>query len=344
MRYLHESVIELAERLVASMPEGSGLDSVMFVNSGSEANDLAWRLAREATGNSGGLVSEFAYHGISSVIADLSPEEWRLGSPDHVETFPAPGLGDGDGDGAEGLCAAVERLAARGIAPAAVYVDGAFTSDGIRPPSSAYLGEIVAAVHEAGGLYVADEVQVGHGRTGGHLWSFADSGIVPDIVTLGKPMGNGYPVAAMIARGELVDRLAGATGFFSTFGGNPPAAAAGLAVLDVIRDEGIVARAKSTGAELRGAIGELVDAHPAIGEVRGWGLLVGVELRRPGTGEPAGELAEAVINGMRDRGVLVGVTGREGNVLKIRPPLAFGTRHLDPLLGTLDEALGAATG
>jgi 4-aminobutyrate aminotransferase-like enzyme len=344
MRYLHEAVIELAERLVESMPPDSGLDTVMMVNSGSEANDLAWRLATEVTGRTGGIVSEHAYHGVSWAIANLSPEAWPRGRrPSFVETFPPPDSYRADVVTSEGFERAVERLRSRDVSPAAVFVDGAFTSDGIFPPTPQHLSEIVDLTRQAGALYVADEVQVGHGRTGEHLWSFAASGIVPDIVTLGKPMGNGYPVAAMITRHELVDRFARETEFFSTFGGNPPAAVAALAVLDVIRDEGLVNHAQSIGAELRLGILQLADGHVSIGDVRGWGLLVGIDfVKSLGTREPDPASAENVANSLRERGVLVGITGRHDNVLKVRPPLIFGSEHVQLLLHELRDVLDAS--
>jgi 4-aminobutyrate aminotransferase-like enzyme len=190
---------------------------------------------------------------------------------------------------------------------------------------------IARATRDAGGLVVADEVQAGHGRTGTHLWSFAQYGIAPDVVTLGKPMGNGYPVAAVIARQELFDRLKEETEVFSTFGGNPVAARAALAVLDVIEDERLVEHAARVGEELIGALRDL-----GIGEVRGCGLLVGVELESPG-------LAEEVVNRMRETGVLINRTGPRGDVLKLRPPLVFATEHVDSLVGTLGATLPGIT-
>ena len=339
MRYLHEAVIELGERLVASMPEGSGLDTVMMVNSGSEANDLAWRLARSYTGNAGGLASEYAYHGITTAIADLSPEASSAPKPGHVECFPPPRRGDPESITA--FAAAVERLSGRGMAPAAVLVDGAFTSDGIHPAERAYLGGIVRLTHEAGGVYVADEVQAGHGRGGENLWSFAAAGITPDIVTMGKPMGNGYPVAALVTRSEIVDRFAGEGEFFSTFGGNPPGAVAALTVLDVIADQQLIERAGRVGSELRAGIERLAESTPVIGDVRGRGLIVGVDLvlneGSPPRPDPA--LADRVKNGLRERGVLVGTTGPDDNVLKIRPPLVFGSQHVEILHSALAEVL-----
>jgi 4-aminobutyrate aminotransferase-like enzyme/Ser/Thr protein kinase RdoA (MazF antagonist) len=318
-RYLYEPLVELAERLVATMPPETGLDAVMLVNSGSEANDLAWRLATTATGHSGAIVTEFAYHGVTTAVADFSPEEWPQGfRPEHVETISPFGGGMAD---------AVERLDARGHGLAATYLDCGFTSDGIWTPAQDEVQAIARVTREAGGLLIADEVQAGHGRSGEHLWSFAQYGIAPDVVTLGKPMGNGYPVAAVIARQELFDRLKAETEVFSTFGGNPVAARAALAVLDVIEDERLIENAKRVGEELREALRAL-----GIGEVRGRGLLVGVELER-------GDLAEDVVNRMRDAGVLINRTGPRENVLKIRPPLVFVSEHVGALVAALTAAM-----
>jgi 4-aminobutyrate aminotransferase-like enzyme/Ser/Thr protein kinase RdoA (MazF antagonist) len=333
-RYLHSAVVELAERITASMPPGSGLDTVMFVNSGSEANDLAWRLAVIATGGDAGLVTDWAYHGVTAAIADFSPSEWAPDEhPDRVETFPAPDTfrspyADADAAGAV-IDVAVDRLRARDRRPAAIFVDGFFTADGIFTPEPDVVAALVAAARDAGALYVADEVQSGHGRGGDGLWRFPAWGVHPDVVTLGKPMGNGHPIAAVVTRSELVDRMAERTTFFSTFGGNPVACAAALAVLDVIDEEGLVAHAAAVGEELRAALRELAGRHPVIADVRGRGLMTGVELVDPATGEPATDLARDVRDELRERGVLIGTTRRAKNVLKIRPPLAI----------TADEAL-----
>ena len=337
LRYLHPKAIELAERLVASMPEGSGLDTVLFVNAGSEATDLAWRLAAISTENDGGLVTAHAYHGVTTATTALSPEEWRGDwRPDHVEPFTPP-LEEADATGAP-IREAIERLASRGHRPAALFLDTAYTSDGILAPGASYHAEIAEAAREAGALVVADEVQAGYGRTGEHLWSFVACGLLPDLVTLGKPMGNGHPVAAVIARRDDVDRLAGQAEFFSTFGGNPVAAAAGLAVLDVIRDEDLIARAASVGAHARAGLEALRGKHAAIAAVRGRGLLLGVELLRD-DGEPARELASRVLDGARDRGVIIGSTGRHSNVLKVRPPLVVGPAEADMIVAAIDDSL-----
>ena len=322
------------------------------MNSGSEANDLAWRLATTVTGGRGGIVTDWAYHGVSAAIADLSPEEWPHGErPPHVGTIPPPDtyrLPAADGPAwaeraAARLDDAVADLAARGLRPAAVFIDGGFTSDGIFAPPPAYLRELVRRTHEAGALFVADEVQAGYGRMGDGLWSFEAAGIVPDVVTLGKPMGNGHPVAAVITRAEIVDRFAAETEFFSTFGGNPVACAAAMAVLDVVEDEGLIANAAAVGEALRAGVRDLAARHPAIGDVRGRGLMIGVELVADQAARtPDGALATRVQNGMRERGVLVGTTSRAGNVLKIRPPLVVTREDAALLLRVLEEALVAA--
>ena len=323
-RYLYEPLIELAERLLASMPPEAGLDTVMLVNSGSEANDMAWRIATAATGRRGAIVTEHAYHGVTEAIADLSPEEWPPGyRPAHVARIAPPGAG---ADPAHELDRAIAEL--EGVA--ATFLDGGLTSDGIWTPSADEVATVVQRTHDAGGLFVADEVQAGHGRMGEHLWSFVHYGISPDIVTLGKPMGNGYPVAAVITRRDLVERFPFAGQVFSTFGGNPVAARAALAVLDVIEDEGIVAHAKRVGEGLIGALRDLPSAD--IVEVRGRGLLVGVELSRA-------SVAARVVDSLREAGVLIGRTGKRDNVLKIRPPLVFDDEHTAILIDGLRRAL-----
>jgi 4-aminobutyrate aminotransferase-like enzyme len=318
-RYLYEPLVE---RLLATMPPEAGLDTVMLVNSGSEANDIAWRIATGVTGRGGAAISQHAYHGVSAAIADLSPEEWPAGiAPAHVARFDPPG-------GGTALAAGIEAAAASladGLA--ATFVDAGFTSDGILPPAPGELAAAAEATRAAGGIFVADEVQVGYGRSGRDLWTFAAHGAVPDVVTLGKPMGNGYPVAALITRRELVDRFAYARTVFSTFGGNPVAAAAALAVLDVIRDERVVERVAATGAALRAALEEL-----GAGEVRGEGLLVGLRLETPAR-------AKEVVERLRADGVLIGRTGPVDDVLKIRPPLAFREEHVPVLARALRRAL-----
>jgi 4-aminobutyrate aminotransferase-like enzyme len=215
-----------------------------------------------------------------------------------------------------------------------------FTSDGIFTPPPIYLQDVLRIVHEAGCLLVADEVQGGFGRTGAHLWCFQAAGITPDVVTLGKPMGNGYPVAAVVTCSEVAQRFATTTDLFSTFGGNPVACRAALAVLDTIAAEGLQKRAAATGAHLRSRLERLMEAHPCIAEVRGSGLMIGVELVQHGEQrDPAPELARAVMNRMRERGVLVGATGAADSVLKIRPPLVLSLEEADLVADALEASL-----
>jgi 4-aminobutyrate aminotransferase-like enzyme/Ser/Thr protein kinase RdoA (MazF antagonist) len=346
-RYLHEHVVELAERLVATLPPE--LDTVMFVNSGSEANDIAWRLATIATGADAGLVTDWAYHGVTAAIADLTPSEWPSGArPDGVETFAAPGTYRGPyADAAdpvavagEQVAGAVARLAERDRRPAALFIDSCFTADGIYVPEPSVVAAIIGAARDAGALYVADEVQSGHGRTGDSLWGHARWGVTPDIVTLGKPMGNGHPVAAVITRADIADRFGAATTFFSTFGGNPVACAAALAVLDVIEDEELIANAVTVGDWLRAEIRGLAARHPSIGDVRGRGLMTGVELvDDEATRGPASELAGRVKDEMAEHGVLIGTSGRAGNTLKIRPPLCITRDEAGLIVTTLERVL-----
>lgn len=339
MRYLHPSAIELSERLTATCPPG--LDTVLLVNSGSEANDWAWRLAVAATGNHGGLCTAYAYHGITEAIAALSPEAWVDGvKPAHVETFAVRDTYRGQNLDGSSLEAAIERMTAHGRAPAATIFDGLVMSDGVADLDPGYVRELVRLTRAAGGLWIADEVQAGHGRTGDAMWAFERFGIVPDFVTLGKPMGNGHPVAAVITRREIVEAIADQTTLFSTFGGNPVSAVAALAVLDVMEDERVLARVRHTGRLLGAELAAVAARHPEIGDVRGIGLAWGVELvSDPETREPDRERARQVREGMKREGVLVGTTGPHGNVLKVRPPLALRPEHVGILAGALDAAL-----
>jgi len=338
MRYLHDTALEVAERLTAST--GGALDVVMFVNSGSEANDVAWRIARAATGGSGGIATDWAYHGITEAIMALTPERWGSGpTPDHVRTWrPPDALRGFDGSVAE-FDRAIRELTEAGHAPAAAILDGVLTSDGIIDLDPSLAAELVRRTHDAGALWIADEVQGGYGRTGAAMWSYQRLGIQPDIVTLGKPMGNGHPVAAVITRRELAERFSPDGEFFSTFGGNPVAMAAALAVLEVIDDERIIENAARVGEYLAGQLREVASRWPGIGEVRAAGLAIGVEIVRPGTTEPDAATAQEIVEGMRGAGVLIGTTGRHSNTLKIRPPLVFQRQNAYQLVETLDRVL-----
>jgi 4-aminobutyrate aminotransferase-like enzyme/Ser/Thr protein kinase RdoA (MazF antagonist) len=330
LRYLHPRAIELAERLLATVPPE--LDTVLLVNSGSEATDLAWRLAMAATGRTGALVTDFAYHGVTTAATALSPEEWRGGwKPDNVERFAAP---EGQGADVKPFDDAVGRLRAAGHEPGLVIVDTTYTSDGILGPGPDYHEALGAAAREAGALVVADEVQAGFGRTGEHLWSFVGAGLVPDMVALGKPMGNGYPLAALIARTSYVEALGREAEFFSTFAGSPVAAVAGLAVLDVIEDEDLVTHTAAMGELLVTRLREGTAGCRAVKDVRGRGLLVGVDL----AGTPAPEVA-GVLDRARAQGVLIGTTGPHYDVLKIRPPLVITADQIERVASVVSDAV-----
>ena len=348
-RYLYESAIEYAERLAATMP--GDLSVCMFVCSGSEANDLAWRLAKAHTGNAGAIVIEDAYHGTTDAVYELSPAEQGEGRPlaKHIAAVPAPdgyrGKFRKDDPQYSNLYAAciddaIASLSARGFSPSAFYIDLILSSSGILVPPPGYLAAAFEKVRAAGGLCVADEVQSGFGRTGDHFWGFSAHDVVPDIVTLGKPIGNGYSMAAVVTTPAIMASLMEESDFFSTTGGNSVACTVGLAVLDVLEQEGLQEHAARVGAELRSQIEQLARQHPLIGDVRGAGLFIGVEMVRDrSTLEQATEETAAIVNRMRDLGVLVGVDGPHSNVLKIRPPLVFDERHALQLTDALDRAL-----
>ncbi|MFC6160065.1 aminotransferase class III-fold pyridoxal phosphate-dependent enzyme [Kribbella jiaozuonensis] len=325
-RYLHPHAVELAERLVTTMPDG--LDTCVFVNSGSEANDLAWRMARIATGRSGVLVADLAYHGVSEATAAWSTNTYPSSArPTHVGIFEAPRLSaDGEqptgADARERVRAGYDELRLAGHEVALLAVDSVFSSAGILTPGDDFMRGLQDEVREAGGLFLADEVQAGFGRGGRNLWRFLDFGLTPDFVTLGKPMGNGHPVAALITRREIAERFAAVDEFFSTFAGNPVSCVAALTVLDVIEERGLVARSGEIGDLLRAGLAEL--GTPA----RGQGLIVGVEL------PDAPDFAER----LREYGVLVGTTGPGGGVLKIRPPLIWSATEVEYFIAAFQKA------
>ena len=345
-RYLHETVVDYAERLTARFP--AGLDAAMFCCTGSEANELALRIARTVTGAVGVIVTEHAYHGNSQATWEISPEEAPdMPRPPYVATVPAPDTYRGRYSGsdagsryAEHVGEAIEALADRGIETAAFIVDTVVSSGGVVTPPPGFLARAADLVRAAGGMFIADEVQPGFGRTGRHFWGFEADGCSPDIVTLGKPMGNGHPVAAVVTRPDCAAALRGQGGYFNTFGGNPVSCAAAMAVLDVIDDEGLQQNALEVGGYLAEGLQGLAGQHECIGDVRGNGLFIAVELVVDrSTREPARALAEAVVNRLRHAGVLTGSIGPNGNILKLRPPLVLCRDDVDFLLGRLDEVL-----
>lgn len=347
-RYLTDGVLDFAERLLATFP--AELAHVMFTCTGSEANDLAYRAARVFTGGTGFIVTKLAYHGVTAAISEMSPS---LGAgitiPPHVRCVPAPDLyragvpqAQLGAEFAKGVQAAIDDMRANGIQPAALLVDTIFSSDGVFADPAGFLAPAVEAIRAAGGIFIADEVQPGFGRLGEGMWGFARHGLVPDLVTMGKPMGNGHPVAAMVAKAEILKVFGERTRYFNTYGGNPVSCAAGMAVLEVIESEGLIANARRVGAAMRDGLRALAQKHEVIGDVRGAGLFTGVELvENHATKAPATAATARLVNGLREKRVLISAAGPHANVLKIRPPLVFSMANLDHFLTAMDEVLSA---
>ena len=343
-RYLNDVVDTYAERLLATFP--LAINHLVLTCTGSEANDLALRIAKAVTGKAGFIVTETAYHGNTAAVTDVSPSS-RPGKPlpPHVRAVPAPEAfrgpgGDVGGRFADGVSEAIADLEQSGIGFAGLLVDTIFSSDGVYADPPGFLAPAVKRVHDRRGLFIADEVQPGFGRTGAALWGFARHDVVPDIVTMGKPMGNGFPMGGIATRATLLDRLVAEVKYFNTFGGNPVAAAAGLAVLDVIADEGLIENAGIIGGHIMDGLREIGNRHIQIGDVRGAGLFIGLELVRDRDAkEPAPEIASLLINRLRQRGILVGAAGPYGNTLKIRPPLCFTKDNADTFITACDEVL-----
>ena len=343
-RYLHENVIELAERLTGKCPKE--LDNVMFSCTGSEANELALRIARTVTGGTGIIVTDFAYHGNTQAIYEISTEDIPAGEvPDYVVTVPSPDTYRDEltaDDYASHVHSAIALLSERGIKTAAFIIDTIICSDGVISPPADYLKNAAEITRAAGGLFIADEVQPGFGRTGKNFWGYEVDDFVPDIITVGKPMGNGHPIAATIVRSDLIDQFSTHSQYFNTFGGNPVSCAAGLAVLDVIEQEDLQENASAVGQYLTDGLTALAESHESIGDVRGSGFFKGVELVTDrSTKEPAADLTAAVVNGLRANGVLTGSIGTHDNILKLRPPMIFSQENADFFLGVLDDVLGA---
>lgn len=341
-RYLHEGVLNYAEKLLATMP--AQLGNVMFTCTGSEANDLALRIARDYTGGTGVIVTRYAYHGMTSAISELSPsvgDYVPLGRDIRVVDAPVHLPQDPQRVGqlfAAQVRAALADMQRHGIRPAALLVDTLFTSDGVFADPAGFLGEAVEAVRAAGGLFIADEVQPGFGRTGTHMWGFQRHGLVPDLVTMGKPMGNGHPLAGLTVRPEILERFGRNASYFNTFGGNPVSAAVGLAVLQVIEEEGLQENARQVGAQLKEGLEGLAREHECLGQVRGAGLFIGVDVVAP-SGAADGATARRIVNLLREEGMLIGVSGADNNALKIRPQLCFSAQNVEQFLGALQRVL-----
>ena len=347
-RYLHEHILDYSEAILATMPPE--IDRAMYMCTGSEANDLAIRIAQAWSGGSGIIVSREAYHGTSALTSGVSP---ALGSgqplsattrlvslPDFYRTDTAdPGAWF-----AGEIQKQIDDMSAHGIKFAGFLADSIFSSDGVLPGPPGFLKQAIDVVHKNGGIFIADEVQPGFARTGEAFWGFARHGVIPDVVTTGKPMGNGIPVSGLMAKQQVLAAFSDALPYFNTFGGNPVAMAAAQAVLKVIEEEELQQHSLKVGQQLLSALQTLQAKHECVGDVRGAGLFIGFELvRDKDSRQPDKQLALALIDALREAFVLTSVAGPFGNVLKIRPPLAFQSTDIDWLVGSLDACLTRLT-
>jgi 4-aminobutyrate aminotransferase-like enzyme len=345
-RYVQEGILRYAEDILPTF--GGPIEHIMFTCTGSEANDLAMRIARHKTGRQGIIITSEAYHGNSWLTAGFSPS---LGSRSPLGTWvrrvPAPDSYRLNPDTmgqwmAEQVRDRIDELERHGEELAAFIADSLFSSDGIYADPKTLLAPVADVVRRAGGLFIADEVQSGFGRSGDRLWGYQRHGVEPDIVTMGKPMGNGYPVAAVALSADVVREFGNDLRYFNTFGGNSVAIAAAQATLDVIRDEKLMENAERVGRFIQNGLRDIATRHPGIGDVRGAGLYIGVEMVTDrGTREPDAKAALSIVNGLRDRRVMISATGYHSNVLKIRPPLAFGEAHAERLLTELEATVAS---
>lgn len=344
-RYLNEALERYIESLKATLPDS--LSNIALTCSGSEANDLAMRVAEKVTGHRGYIVSENAYHGNTRAVTEISPASFLNDDPPpHVVTVPAPGRAAFGNDVTKGFHNAVDSAAtlleARGYSVAALICDSIFSSDGIFADPSGFLGSAVELVRARGGLYIADEVQPGFARTGSGFWGFEHHGVEPDIVTMGKPMGNGYPMAGVAAPAVHFEAFCSDVGYFNTFGGTPVAAAAGQSVLDVIQSEGLQENAWLVSAHLRERLESIAERSVSVAEIRQQGLFMGIELSEErDIKRPDPIFAAKVIDRLRARRVLIGAAGKYGNTLKVRPPLCLSFAEADFFADALEAELVA---
>ena len=348
-RYLDDTIVRYAQNLTNTLPDG--LDVCFFTNSGSESNDLALRLARNFTKSKQTIVLESAYHGHLSSLIEISPykhtKSGGTGPPDFVHTVPVPDPYRGKHRGLE--CAnnyveevqrAIETIQNKNLRPSAFIVEAIMGCGGQILFPSSFLSGAFELVQQAGGVCIADEVQIGFGRVGSYFWGFETHSVIPDIVTMGKPMGNGHPLSAVVTTREIANAFDNGMEYFNSFGGNPTSCAIGQAVLDVIKDENLQSNALDVGSHLLSQLNALKSKHELIGDVRGAGLFIGIELVKDrNTLEPAVEEADLIINKMKDKGLLLSTDGSDHNVIKIKPPLIFTKENADSLVEQMDESL-----
>jgi 4-aminobutyrate aminotransferase-like enzyme len=346
-RYLHGNILDYAERLLDKF-DGS-LDRIALACTGSEANDLAMRIARVNSGADGFICTNATYHGNTTAVSQLNSIFQPIGGyGNHIrmvswpDSYRVPNGLEGEALArhyADEVAAAIESLQQCDAGFAGMLVCPIFANEGLPTIPAGYLARVIDLVHDADGIFIADEVQSGFGRTG-LWWGHEQGGIVPDVVTLGKPMGAGHPIAGVVARGELLDNYRRHEMYFNTFGGNPVSCAVAMAVIDVIDDEGLVENAADVGRYVLQGFEDLQSRYEVIGDVRGSGLFFGIDLVSDRDSKtPAADTARAVVNSMRHKGVLMSKIGEHDNVLKLRPPLCFSKANADLLVTTLDEVL-----
>ncbi|MEZ5727157.1 MAG: aspartate aminotransferase family protein [Burkholderiaceae bacterium] len=351
-RYLHDNVLDYAERLLATFDRS--LATMLYTCTGSEANDVALRMARSATGNTGLIATDFTYHGNTALVMELTTLMPHEGGPSpFVRTIPAPdsyhleaGEHTKEDMGARilrGLDAVIASLQQAGHGVAGLLICPVFANEGFPDLPEGLTAQMAQRVRQAGGVVIADEVQSGFGRTGSAMWAHQHSGFTPDIATLGKPMGNGYPVAGVVAREDIMHAFRTRNVYFNTFGANPVAAAAAMATLDVIEEERLIENAARVGAYAKQQLQRLAARFPEIGDVRGSGLFFGGEfVKSRQSREADAARARKVMNRMREEGVIMGLIGRHNNLLKIRPPMPFSVSNADLLFETLERVLKQA--
>ena len=345
-RYLHEGILDYAERLTGTLRHD--LDAMIMVCTGSEANDIALRMARAVTGKMGIIGTDNTYHGNTDLVSHLSSKRTPIGGPvGYVKKVPSPDklrpLGGSLEAQAEAFAAevatAIAELEAEGHGFAGLILDPFFANEGVPMLERGFLEPVSKVVRAAGGLIIADEVQPGFGRTGSDFWGHERIGLVPDVVTMGKPMGNGHPVAAVVARPEVLAEFRNTFSYFNTFGGNPVSAAAASAVLDVLEEEGLMQQAHEVGAHALEGLGQL--DHPLIADVRGAGMFLAVEFASGPDLTPATDFVKDLVEELRGRGILTSSMGRDRHILKVRPPMCFSHEQADLLVETLGGALKA---
>ena len=343
-RYLHDLVLDYIERLTATL--GHGISQAIMTCTGSEANDIALRMAQAATGKTGIIATDNTYHGNTTATSVLSTRRPPIGGyPDHVRLVPAPdslrpvgGSLDGQAQAfAAHVARAIAELEASGHGFSGMMLCPVFANEGIPTVQPGFLDPTVAVIRRAGGLVIADEVQPGFGRVGSHFWGHDWLGVAPDVVTVGKPMGNGHPVAAVLATPAVMGAFRDAFGYFNTFGGNPVSAAACMAVLDVMEDEGLQQNAARVSAHAMERLRAL--RHPLLAEVRGTGLIFGAEFVLDDAMTPATDVVTDIVERMVERGFILNRIGRAGNTLKIRPPMPFSIENADMLMDALEDVL-----